>query len=51
MRFADPVSTVADAELVLALSASTDAEVTLSQALMRIPRSALYADLATARLP
>ena len=47
-RFADPETAVADAELVLALTASADAEVALSQALEAIPGSALYADLATA---
>lgn len=46
-RHGNPVDAVAGADVVLALTASTDAEVALTQALAEIPAAALYADLST----
>ncbi len=46
-RCDDPQAAVADAGVVLALTASADAPAALSQALDEIPASAIYADLST----
>ena len=46
-RCDDPHTAVADAGVVLALTASADAPAALSQALDEIPASAIYADLST----
>lgn len=46
-RFDDPRLAVTDADVVLALTASTDAPIALRQALGEIPGSAIYADLST----
>ena len=46
-RCDDPRTAVADAGVVLALTASADAPAALGQALDRIPASAIYADLST----
>ena len=47
-RHPDPVTAVAAAEVVMALTAAADATAALGQALDAIPRSAVYADCATA---
>ncbi len=46
-RFDDPSLAVAQADIVLALTASTDAPTAMSQALDEIPGSAIYADMST----
>ena len=46
-RHDDASSTVADCDLVIALTAAADAPTALQQALHAIPRGAIYADLAT----
>lgn len=46
-RFDDPAGAVAGAQIVLALTASSDAPHALDQALSAIPADALYADLST----
>ncbi len=46
-RFDDPRRAVADADIVLALTASVDAPTALDQALDEIPVRAIYADLST----
>lgn len=46
-RVAEPAAAVGDAQLVLALTAGTDAMEALTQALDRIPALALYADFST----
>ena len=47
-RFDDPVDAVAGVDVVIALTASADAETALRQAFEQIPSSALYADFSTA---
>ena len=47
-RFDDPSSAVADADVVVALTAAADAPRALEQAFDTIPDSALYADFSTA---
>lgn len=44
----EPSSAVADADVVIALTAAADAEAALTQALRDIPNGAQYADLSTA---
>ena len=46
-RVADPVAAVANAEVVVALTAGADAKEALTQALDQIPLTALYADFST----
>jgi 3-hydroxyisobutyrate dehydrogenase-like beta-hydroxyacid dehydrogenase len=46
-RHHDPVSAVAGAEIVMALTAQADAPTAINQALAAIPDGALYADLST----
>lgn len=46
-RVGDPLAVVADAELVMAVTASADASSALQQALDTIPAGAVYADLST----
>jgi 3-hydroxyisobutyrate dehydrogenase-like beta-hydroxyacid dehydrogenase len=48
VRHLDPVAAVQGAEVVMALTAAADATTALGQALDAIPRSAVYADCATA---
>lgn len=47
-RVGDPAQAVADAELVMAITAAADAPQALAQALASIPGAAVYADLSTA---
>lgn len=47
-RFDDPSEAVRDAQAVFALTAASDAETAITQALNTIPEGALYADFATA---
>lgn len=47
-RVTEPRAAVADADLVMAVTASADAPAALAQALDAIPEGAVYADLATA---
>lgn len=46
-RFADPVPAVADADLIMAVTAAADGEQALSQARSEIPPGTVYADLST----
>lgn len=48
MRHDDPVSAVDEADVVMALTAASDSTTALTQAIDAIPRSAVYADCATA---
>lgn len=46
-RVPDPAAAVADADIVIALTAGEDAMTAIKQALSQIPASALYADFST----
>jgi 3-hydroxyisobutyrate dehydrogenase-like beta-hydroxyacid dehydrogenase len=48
VRHDSPIAAVDDVEIVMALTAAADAPTALTQALESIPRSAVYADCATA---
>jgi 3-hydroxyisobutyrate dehydrogenase-like beta-hydroxyacid dehydrogenase len=47
LRFDDPRTAVVGADLVIALTAATDARTALTQALLQIPVNAIYADFST----